>query len=465
MCAAVWVLAGACGLASVMGACAIDPGPTAIRVDGDVGEWPRGHRAVADDHYLYLRFEPPGEQRTLQASGTPTRILIDADDDGETGLRAHGVGAELEIVLSPEGKGHGAAVRTFDGAGDGTDVSHHDVDFHFAPAYAAGVYEARIARDAWAMGDLGSAGGVVRGVVAFGSGEHAPVSRFEASVRAPMGPAPALVQVPGVADGCLRVMSWNVLRGSPGQEPAAFGRVIAALDPDIVLVQEWDDIDSAAMAAWFNEHAPASTGTWSAAALPDSGVGVVTRHALIEGPGGPVAVEGEWPARCVGAVVRTPLGEIVCASVHLKCCGSAGSKEDLRREREVRAIGGALPAMFPEATPDTVIVGGDMNLVGSRPTIDLLARGIDVDGSDAALAEARVLGDGSAYTWTDAKSSFTPGRLDWVVVGDARAAIERAFVVDAARLGDAALEAAGIERGDTNVSDHLPVVVDVRITR
>jgi hypothetical protein len=48
-------------------------------------------------------------------------------------------------------------------------------------------------------------------------------------------------------------------------------------------------------------------------------------------------------------------------------------------------------------------------------------------------------------------------------VGDAGAAIEGAFVLDAAVLGDAALAAAGIERGDTGVSDHLPVVVDVRV--
>ncbi|MEQ8769378.1 MAG: endonuclease/exonuclease/phosphatase family protein [Phycisphaerales bacterium] len=440
---------------SWLGACAIDPGPTTIRVDGDVREWPAGHRAVADDEFVYVRFAVP-EARTLQASGVPTRILIDADASGETGHAEHGVGAELEIALSPEGRGFGSAVRAFDETGEASDIGHAAIDFHFAPTYAATQFEARFSRRAWAMGGLADAGGQMRGVVV--SGEDA--SPFTLAVHPAGEPTVDETRVPPTAAGCVRVVSWNVLRGAPDEQPKAFGRVIKALAPDIVLVQEWDERTSDELAAWFGEHAG---GAWSAATLPRSGVGVVTKHALIDGPAGPVEMGEGWPARCVGAVVRTPMGEILCSSVHLKCCGSAGSDEDIRREAEARAIGRTLPGMFPAATPDTVIIGGDLNLVGSRPAIDILAETLDVDGSSLAIAEPRVLSDGSAYTWSEDDSSFTPGRLDWVLVGDQNASIERAFVLDARRLSDAALAEAGVERGDTSVSDHLPVVVDVRI--
>ncbi len=440
---------------SGLGACAIDPGPTSIRVDGDAGEWPAGHRAVADDAFVYLRFEV-SEARTLQASETPTRILIDSDRSSGTGHREHGIGAELEIALSPEGRGFGSVVRAFDEDGSARDIGHAAVDFHFAPTYASDRFEARVSRRAWAMGGLAEAGGEMRGVVVDGDAARP----FALAAHAPGPTAVEGTGIPPTAEGCVRVVSWNVLRGSPDEQPGAFGRVLRSLRPDIVLVQEWDGASSEALAAWFGEHAG---GAWSAATLPESGVGVVTRHALVGGPAGPVGMGESWPARCVGAVVRTPLGEILCSSVHLKCCGSAGSDEDVRREDEARAIGAALPAMFPESTPDTVIVGGDLNLVGSRPAIDILAESLDVDGSSLAIADARVLADGSVYTWSDDGSSFTPGRLDWVLVGDKNAAIERAFVLHAQRLSDAALSDAGLERGDTSVSDHLPVVVDVRI--
>ncbi len=455
---AIAALTALSGLLTGLGACAIDPGPTSIRVDGDTGDWPVGHRAVADDDYVYLRFRID-EPRTLQASGTPLRLLIDADSNAGTGHGEHGVGAEIEIALSPEGKGYGSAVRTFDEDGEPSDSGHAAFDFHFAPTYAATEFEARFARDSWAMGDLADAGGEMRGVIVNGNDARA----FTVAVHRPGEPDADEAVVPPTVDGCVRVVSWNVLRGSPQQDPGAFGRVITALAPDVVLVQEWDDIDSAAMAAWFDEHAPVGGRGWHAASLPDSGVGVVTRHALIDGPGGPVAMEDSWPARCVGAVVRTPVGELLCGSVHLKCCGSAGSDEDVRREAEAHAIGAALPAMFPDATPDTVVVAGDLNLVGSRPAVDILAQSLDVDGSSLAIAEPRVLGDGSVYTWSDDDSSFTPGRLDWVLVGDLNARILEAFVLDARRLSDAALAEAGIERTDTSASDHLPVVVDIRI--
>jgi hypothetical protein len=85
-----------------------------------------------------------------------------------------------------------------------------------------------------------------------------------------------------------------------------------------------------------------------------------------------------------------------------------------------------------------------------------------VDGSQLIPVHAKVLGDAAFYTWFDAASRFSPGRLDWAVVGNAEGEVVNAFVLDGQRLSDEALAAIGIDRWDTGASDHLPVVVDVR---
>jgi hypothetical protein len=102
-----------------------------------------------------------------------------------------------------------------------------------------------------------------------------------------------------------------------------------------------------------------------------------------------------------------------------------------------------------------------MNLVGSRPPIDLLRAGLDRDGSDLTPAPAAVHGDAAFYTWRDAKAAFGPGRLDWLLYSDASAHAVNAFVFDVSRLTDDVLVSMGLRREDAEASDHLPGVVDL----
>ncbi|MEZ6317585.1 MAG: endonuclease/exonuclease/phosphatase family protein [Phycisphaerales bacterium] len=439
-------------------------GPTRVIVDGDVAEWPAHAKATADGEYLYLRFSPPGPLAALQASDRPTRILVDADMDAGTGFDDFGVGAELEITLSPDPKGYGVKVQRYTPGVGAETIKHADIDFSFAPTYGSSTYEVRIGRTR-AVAPLAFRN-ACRGVIVSGEGDGAWVMKFEtdmpalASARATTKSPP----IPAKPEGTVRVLSWNILKNSIEKDPEPFARVVRALAPDVVLVQEWDGADGDTLANWFNDHAPLDgDATWSGAARPSMGVGVATRYMIVQRQDGEFAVDDEWPTRCYGAVVRTPMGDVIAASTHLKCCGGYGSDEDERRVRETRAIENGLYRAYPDATPRTIVIGGDLNLVGSRRPLDTLAESLDVDGSPMAIANLQVFGDGARYTWTDDSSSFTPGRLDWVLVGDANADIADAFVLDARRLSVGTLTDAGIQPTDTSVSDHLPVVVDIRI--
>jgi endonuclease/exonuclease/phosphatase family metal-dependent hydrolase len=281
--------------------------------------------------------------------------------------------------------------------------------------------------------------------------------------------------------GTVRVVSYNVLHSAPQDRPAPFGRIFRALDPDVVLVQEWDEADAAEIQEWFAANVPGHA--WRARKSAGRGVAVVARHAMKRyGPFRlPVGEEaerlvassyfGSWVG-FVAASIETPLGPLLAASVHLTACGDPGSPEDWRRVYEAAAInavlGGAI-SPFPHwrdaighgRPPPMLLLGGDLNLVGSQHPLSVLRAGLDVDGASLSVAEPHVLGTTDTYTWRDATTPYGPGRLDWLLYSGTTVGLRQAFVLDTVRLAPAALAAHDLQAGDTGHSDHLPVVLDI----
>lgn len=444
-----------------------------VVLDGDIAEW--GHDAArADEHYLYFRWSLGSADFPPQAAPYTTAILLDLDDDPATGdpHAADGstLGIDLRVLLSPPtptGTRRGVRVEMVSAGGERRNLSHAEADFSFSPTYAANWYEARLSRS---LPGHAITSERVAGVYALLGSDGARIGQSDTfrlvlptarraqpdhSATLPVKPADAL-----------RIVSYNVLRNGPTERPDPFRRILSAIAPDVVLLQEWDRPDS--IAAWFNAHL-SHAGVWHVRA-GEGGVAIVSRHPLekagpdtvVIAPEGPEA-RPYRPVRVVTALADTPIGSVLLASVHLKCCGTAGSIEDRTRLSEARAVNAAVHKGIDDDRVAHVVIGGDFNLVGSRPPIDLARASLDADGSDLALASARVLSDYAYYTWTDAASDFSPGRLDFIAFSDASAWAVTAFVLDTARLGQAALDAAGLLRDDSaNASDHLPVVVDLR---
>jgi endonuclease/exonuclease/phosphatase family metal-dependent hydrolase len=201
------------------------------------------------------------------------------------------------------------------------------------------------------------------------------------------------------------------------------------------------------------------------------GVGIVSRFPLERL--GPERVDrpGEAPGdssrpdnalRFVGALVHAGRADVAVASIHLKCCGGKDGREDLARMAEARLINRLFGEALGKSPAPIRLIAGDFNLVGSRPPLDLVRAGLDLDGSELAVAEPLVLGDRAPTTWIDPTTPFTPGRLDFAVYSDSTAAPEQAFVLDTTLLSDAALARAGLQRLDSRASDHMPVVIDLR---
>jgi len=440
-------------------------------LDGDISEW--GDASVlADGQYLYVRWSTGRADYPPQAAPYTTAILLDLDDSAATGLmRSAGgevLGVDLEVLLSPggnEGTQAGVRIAAVSAAGERTPIPHAEAGFSFCPTYAATWFEGRLSRS---LPTGAISGPAVVGVVAIVDHEGRVLGESEAFRRrlpARMASVPS-GQIPAPGAETLRVVSYNVLKSGPVARPEPFERILRALAPDVVLLQEWDD--RASIDPWFNTRL-GDLGRWYVRA-GEGGVAIASRHPLEEA--GPDAVviapegpegRGYRPVRVVAGLARTPIGDVLVSSLHLKCCGTAGGVEDRARLAEARAVNAAVLKGIDDQRVSHVVIGGDFNLVGSRPPLDLARAALDADGSDLAIADARVLGDRAYDTWSDARSAFGPGRLDFLAFSDASAQAARAFVVDTARLGRAALGASGLLPGDSAAaSDHLPVVVDLR---
>jgi len=445
--------------------------PSMVVIDGSVHEWPEEAALLADERYLYFRASLPEAEHALQAAPFTLAIWLDLDSSVETGVvreapgPASGLGIDLEILFSPPQPngtpGSGVAINAIDASGGRTLVGHAEVDFMFSPTFASAWYEGRLSRS---VADLPALAGVsgerVTGMyVVLENG--APTNMWSDPITCVLpgrvASEGAYAVIPEREEGTLRVMSWNVLRDAPVENAAPFARVIDAVDADVILFQEWD-YSAPQFTGWFTALIEARR--WHALSSEAWGVSIVSKHPL-ESLGSQLEIGGR-EVRFVAGIASTPAGPLAVGSAHLTCCGGANSEEDARRGAEARAISESMREWLADSGVTMTVIGGDINLVGTRGPLEALGAGLDADGSDLEVATTYVLGDSAQYTWTDAGNPFTPGRLDYLLSGESGAEIVRAFAIDTSRLQEEALGRMGLKRSDTSASDHLPIVIDIR---
>lgn len=452
--------------------------PAQIVLDGELDDWYGQTGIRADRDEVFLCFESFDPEQAIQAANFTTRIRIDADDDQSTGNRQmyqgpsneHNTkvmlsqGVDLWIDISPAsqefGELRGGAQLTLFGSGAPKRLSHADAGFYFLPTHNAPRYEARIDRSMLPIlqhdGSISivvehlAIGGEVIKTQAFST--TLPSYREDRTVNESIAPKPAI----GV-----RVMSTNVLFSSPLKDPEPFQRVHKALDPDVVLYQEWFKTTRKDVEDWVENH----LGDEWTLVMPDeqSGVAIATKLKVIETVSKPlVAHRSDRPSRVVAAVVETSTADqLIVLSIHLKCCGGAGSDEDAKRIAQAHQIRGLIHELREDYPNAGVVIGGDFNLVGTRKPLEMMIQGIGVDHQNLVPLPTKVIGTQSMLTWTQASSSYTPGRLDWLVVDDHAWTPLRSWSLDTARLSDQVLKDSGLHRDDSRATDHLPIVADL----
>lgn len=448
-------------------------------VDGHFGEWQEAQPAWADpsgdgsaidfgriwiesdSERVTIRFEV-GSEISLQ-SGNSITLAIDGDADPSTGRSFEGIGAELIWTF---GEREGVITE----GGREAVVEQAGVGLRQAPTVSSTEFEISLLRRTVAGAALmpGPSAAIVLLDESSASADRLP---DRGAVAIPLSDAPP----PPPPDTSLerrhpddiRVLTYNVLFDGLFKRPATFFRVLRAIDPDVICFQEiWTHtarqaVDQVSLAlpeaTWFGAHT--SEGH------------VVSRFPLIESRA--IDEAGNY-----WALIDLPDDrygvDLSVVSAHPPCCDNeVGRQEELDGIAAwVRDLVAPAGRGLPEGTP--IVVAGDMNLVGRARQVRTLVAGaivdeeahgrsgpLDWDGTPLADAAPRHAGGHDTFTWRDSRSSFAPGKLDYIVYSDSVLRLVNSFVLATEELAPEVLERYGLKPGDTlDASDHLPVVAD-----
>ena len=306
-------------------------------------------------------------------------------------------------------------------------------------------------------------------------------------------PAPGFLPKPDA--GAIRVLTWNVYRdsifppageavdASAANRPAQFARVLQALRPDVLCLQQVT-VDAARSAALLNEILPLPDGdTWQAHAAEDTVI--VSRFGINARSEGHVESGDRRRGHAI-TLLDTPRTSLYVVCAHFQ---SSDGLEDvaMRRHqaqlivstiREAKAGRGAVP--LRPRTPFVVL--GDFNAIdGGTRFVDALVavsvvspasggrtEGLDWDRSQLTDALPRHNGTGTdRYTWRDDVDRFPPGILDRVLYSDSVLTSVNQFVLDTTSMSYDQLVKARLRSIDVmgdpqaGIHDHYPVVVDL----
>lgn len=421
--------------------------------------------AASDDRYLFLSVEL-AEPIILQESRLV--LFLDGDGDDATGAPLHGMGVEVEWHF-------GFRTGTAYAGGQAYAIGHSDLGLVSAPTVSSDRFEIALRRDASIGAHRLLGDGEVRFVLADaiggatvprgGGGLSHPLAegarqRVPVSLARPEGPH-------------LRVVSYNVLRDGPlfGRD-ALFGRILRALDPDLISFQEMYVTTPEFVADWLGRDLPEGA-PWHvrrtandivlASRFPITDAAAVRHHDAFAPRTGAFVVD-----------LRPAFDtDLLVYGTHPSCCAN-----DVPRQEQLDALMGDLRdrrANLPHGTP--FLLAGDFNLVtheAQRRTVQFgeisdtarfgPAFAPDWDGTPLADLRPPTTGLPMTFTWYDERSEFSPGRLDYIFYSDASMEALGGFALFSLGLTEAELEAYDLGAYDTShASDHLPVVGDFRL--
>ena len=314
-----------------------------------------------------------------------------------------------------------------------------------------------------------------------------------------------------VGEPALRVMSWNVkagalfpstMRNPEGEEAGArvgrFGRILRAIRPDIICLQEiWPLRKDAAILDLLNSELPLSGGAdWQLHRAVD--VVIASRYSLKQLRGDrvihyPLPEMPEFHYGQALSLVDLPddrfKNDFFVITAHFRSRSGAESirmREShsasiLARLNDLKSPGGDID--ISSGTP--IVIAGDLNVYESNDDDPLRHlhmlisgdnigregkpsdRGPDWDGSKMTDLSPSINGQGKAfYTWRNDTLPYPPGALDRILYTDSVLEVRSAFVLDAQALSDDLRAKFGVFQSDCAFAgrdgeyDHLPMIVD-----
>jgi len=416
-----------------------------------------------DDDFIFFKISLHSEETLLQ-NWNNFYLYIDADRDSLTGHPFRGMGAELAWHFGYR------TGQYFEQDGI-IDLWQNDITLRQAPTVTSTEFEIAIARGSFVLSDPDSIAVIFSSF--YDTGDYMPdswggvVYQLDTTV---VGPAePILLEKTGT-----RLVTYNTLNTGilESDRQPKFQRIIQALDPDIIALQEhseWNEIGDI-ISSWFPED------TWYQGYTFRDLV-VLSKYPIINQAN---LISSE---RTMCALLQTddPINPyLLILNSHFSCCDNDDDRQEQVDElvqvlREWRLNDNG-PFDLPEGTPMFHV--GDFNFVGYREQIETVTAGniqdegnygsdfpLDWDGTAITDLFSRQTHKRMAYTWRSDGSSFNPGKLDYILYTDSNLSILNHFVLNTLAMPDSVLNEWELEAEDTNeASDHLPRIVDFMVT-
>jgi endonuclease/exonuclease/phosphatase family metal-dependent hydrolase len=452
-----------------------------ISIDGEFSDWdaayvlyiqdstaaaPAGLHPVRvqvsnDDRFLFLKFELDREITLLE--NNPLVLLINTDNDINTGYDAGNTGAELRWVF-------GNRQGTFYSDTGVHSILYHHIRLRTAPTVSSTVFEIAIGRDT--RPDTSNPLFQSDTIAAYFHSLEGNLSVSGTYIFDPLPVAPPEpIPLERTDDSDLRILAFNAWSDKlfNAQFTNQYRRILGALDPDIIAFQEIWDHDAFQTAQRVEELLPSAGSFQWHAVKNDMGNVTVSRYPVLDSRQIPVwnGFSFSDQHRLTAALIdtrNTYNTNFVLVNIHLRCC-SGGENN---RWNEITSLKNFIhdtiesggPLNIDEGTP--IVLAGDFNLVGSSGQLAAIETDINEwDGSAFNRVHARQTEKRMHYTWRNDGGAFSPGKLDYIFYTGSVMSLKNSFTLQVEEMSQIQREKYGLEYGDTeSASDHLPHVAD-----
>ena len=420
-----------------------------------------------DEQFLFFRIEV-GPEINLQ-DNNEVRLYIDTDNNSSTGLSSAGIGAELVYHF-------GGRSGEFFINGSSVNIGHSDIFLVSSPTVTSSQFEIAISRNAQIQGQTLFSGNEIKllfknnivGADQIPDAAGGISYSFNSQSLDPLPP----YSINKTDPTDLRVLSYNVLRDDlfAIDKEVYYSRILRAIEPDLIGFQEIYQNGSSQTASKVAALLSMSPAQWYHAKV-DPDIVVLSRYPILASydiaPGGNGAF-----------LIEIDSLEVLFIVAHPPCCSNNSG-----RQAEIDGImafirnakNGTGPISLANNSP--IIIAGDMNLVGLNRQVETLLTGniadqatygndFDPDWDNSPLEDVKppITDLPLSMTWYNEGSSFSPGRLDYIVYSGSVISLENSYTLFTPALSLADLSTYNLQSDDVvQASDHLPLVADFQL--
>lgn len=416
--------------------------------------------------YIFLKIKISSEINIQNPNSLV--MFLDTDNNTETGKHIHGIGADIEWNF-----GYNGVFHFFQ---DSLTISHHDIGLVTSPTVSSTQFEIAFNRHAELYGhkifpresfqilfidnsediDFISEGTSV--VYSFNDGMLPSIKPLSLRKQNPQH---------------VRILTYNILEDGflDSSRIKSLERIIRAVNPDIMGFQEIFNNTAEQTAAIIESILPLNNQQQWYYSKVDPDIIAISRYPITS----TYVLPGNNGAFLID-LKRKYSNNLLLIIAHPPCCN-----RNVERQLEIDGLMAFIRDIkvknsiikLEQNTP--ILIIGDLNLVGYAQQLKTLLTGDIVnadqfgnsfmpDWDETPFADMlpRHIASPFTYTWYEEKSSFTPGRLDFMIYSDSVMDVGNSFVLFTLGISENSLDMYALQAQDVVVaSDHLPVIADL----